>query len=342
MTNDLFLRACRGEPVERTPIWILRQAGRYLPEYRAIRDTVDFLTLCRTPDLAAQVTLQPVDRFGLDAAILFSDILLPAAALGLAFDFDPGPVLERPVRDASDVARLDRTAPEEAVPYVFETVRIVRHALDGRVPLIGFAAAPFTLVVYLVEGRASKSHARVKSLLWSDPKTAHRLLEIVTELTTRYLLAQVHAGAQAIQLFDSWAGILDPASYAEFCLPYVKRVLDALGTSRVPRIYFALDAAHLLGAIRGCGAEVVGCDWRVPLDAVAAALGRGFALQGNLDPCALLAPADVVERCARRVLDSARGLPGHVFNLGHGILPETPIESVERLVQTVQSSPRGV
>jgi len=336
--SDLFLRACRGEPVERTPIWILRQAGRYLPEYRAVREKVDFLTLCRTPELAARVTLQPIERFGLDAAILFSDILVPAAALGLDFDFDPAPVLARPVRDAADVARLARTPPEEAVPYVFETVRIVRRELAGKAPLIGFAASPFTLAVYLVEGQGSKNHARIKSLLWSDPATAHDLLERVAELTARYLLAQIAAGAQAIQLFDSWAGILDPATYREFCLRYARRVLDALEPAGVPRIYFALDAGHLLEAIRECPAEVVGCDWRVPLDAVSTALGGGFALQGNLDPCALLAPGHVVEQRAREVLAHARGLErGHVFNLGHGILPETPIASVERLVETVRS-----
>jgi uroporphyrinogen decarboxylase len=341
--NDLFLRACRGESIERPPIWILRQAGRYLPEYRAVRETVDFLTLCRTPELAAKVTLQPIDRFGFDAAILFSDILVPAAALGIEFDFDPAPTIARPIRERADVARLSRTPPEEAVPYVFETVRIVRRELAGRVPLIGFAAAPLTLAVYLVEGGGSKDHARIKSLLWSDPSTAHELLERLADLTALYLAAQVEAGVQAVQLFDSWAGILDPQTYREFGLRWTTRVLEALAATGVPRIYFALDASHLLPEIRRCPAEVFGCDWRLPLDAVSHALDGRFVLQGNLDPCSLLAPDDVVERRAAEVLEQARGLArGHVFNLGHGILPQTPIASVARLVETVRAHRRSV
>ena len=340
--NDLFLRTCRGEPTERTPIWILRQAGRYLPEYREVRATVDFLTLCRTPELAARVTLQPIERFGLDAAILFSDILVPAAALGVEFDFDPAPVLARPIRTAADVDELVPRPVEEALDYVFETVRLVRRELAGRAPLIGFAASPFTLAVYLVEGGGSKSHARIKSLLWSDPKTAHRLLERLTDLTVDYLAGQIGAGAQAIQLFDSWAGILDRATFREFGLRYATRVLDGLASAGVPRIYFALDASHLLEAIRECPAEVIGCDWRLSLDAVSAALGERFVLQGNLDPCVLLAPGDVVARSARSVLEHASRVPrGHVFNLGHGILPETPVESVLRLVETVRAHRRN-
>jgi uroporphyrinogen decarboxylase len=340
--SDRFLRACRGETVEHPPIWIMRQAGRYLPEYRAVRERVDFLTLCRTPELAARVTLQPIERFGFDAAILFSDILVPAAALGIEVDFDPAPRLAHPIRDRAAVERLAPRPPEEAVPYVFETVRLVRHELAGRAPLIGFAASPFTLAVYLVEGAGSKDHARIKSLLWSDGATAHRLLEILAELTAAYLRAQVAAGAQAIQLFDSWAGILDRASYREFGLRWVVRVLEALAGTGVPRIYFALDAAHLLEEIRDCPAEVFGCDWRLPLDVVSRELGGRFALQGNLDPCSLLAPEDVVERRARDVLERGRALPrGHVFNLGHGILPETPLASVERLVATVRGERRS-
>jgi uroporphyrinogen decarboxylase len=336
--SDLFLRACRGEAVERTPIWIMRQAGRYLPEYRALRERHDFLTLCRTPELATEVTLQPIDRLGVDAAILFSDILIPAEALGLTFRFEPGPVLDAPVRSRADIERMIRRDPREAVPYVYETIRCLRRALEGRVPLIGFAAAPFTLAVYLVEGGGSKNHDRIKSLLYGDPATAHALLEKVADLTADYVAAQIEAGAQAIQLFDTWAGLLAPADYEEFALRYVRRLMEGLRDTGVPRIYFALDASHLLDPLRSCGADVLGMDWRVPLDAANRRLEGRFALQGNLDPCALLAPADVVEARAREVLRAAEGLPGHVFNLGHGILPGTPVEHVQRLVRTVQSA----
>lgn len=337
MSNDLFLRSCRGERVERAPIWIMRQAGRYLPEYREVRSQVDFLTLCRTPELATRVTLQPIDRFGFDAAILFSDILVPAQALGLEFDFNPGPVLASPVRTAEDIARIEPRDPEEAVPFVFETVRMLRRELAGRVPLIGFAAAPLTLAVYLVEGRGSKSFDQIKRLLYGDAAAAHVLLEKIAELTGRYLEAQIDAGAQAIQLFDTWAGLLDPALYREFGLRHARRVLDGLRARGVPLIYFALDSNHLLEEIRNCGADVIGADWRLPLDGVSERLGGGFPLQGNLDPCVLFASREVVEQRARRVLEQATDLPGHVFNLGHGILPQTPVENVEALVRVVQS-----
>jgi len=338
MSELPFLAACRGEPVERTPIWIMRQAGRYLPEYRAVRAAVDFLTLCKTPELAARVTLQPVERFGLDAAILFSDILIPAEALGLRFDFNPGPVLEQPLRDAWAIGRLEPREVREAVPYVFETVRILRRELPPRTALIGFAAAPLTLAAYLVEGRGSKGFEHVKRLLYDEPAAAHDLLRKIATLTEAYLRAQVEAGAQAIQLFDTWAGLFDPATYAEFGLRWSRAVLDELGDLGVPRIYFALDASHLLETMRASGADVIGVDWRLPPDIVSERLGGGFPLQGNLDPAVLLAAPSVVEQRAREVLDRARGLPGHVFNLGHGVLPGTPPENVETLVRTVREA----
>jgi uroporphyrinogen decarboxylase len=334
--SDLFLRACRGQAVERTPIWLMRQAGRSLPEYRALRERVDFLTLCRTPDLAAEATIQPVKRLGVDAAILFSDILVPAAALGLEVRFEPGPVLDDPVRSAADVDRLRPADPREAVPYVFETLRILRAELADRVPVLGFAGAPFTLAAYLVEGRGSKTFSRTKSLLLTDPAAAHRLLEKVSSVTLDYLRAQVAAGAQALQLFDTWAGLLDAETYREFGLRYVRRILDALQEEEVPRIYFALDAAHLLEQIGECGADVVGLDWRTGLARAAERLGHPFVLQGNLDPAVLLADAPRIERAAARVLASAQGLPGHVFNLGHGVLPDTPVENLEALVRFVR------
>jgi len=336
MMNDLFLRACRRQSVERTPMWFMRQAGRCLPEYRAVRERVDFVTLCRTPDLAAEVTIQPVDRLDVDAAILFSDILVPADCLGLEVAFDPGPVVANPVRSAEDVAALRVRPPEESVPFVFETLRILRRELDGRVRVIGFAGAPFTLAAYLVEGRGSKNFGHIKRLVLGEPALAHRFLETVTDVTVAYLQAQVAAGAQALQLFDTWAGLLDAATFREFGLRYARRILDALRPSGVPLIYFALNSAHLFGEIRDCGADVVGVDWRTELADAAATLGEGFALQGNLDPCLLLAPVESIERRAAEIVEQGRKLSGHVFNLGHGVLPETPVEHLQALVAAVR------
>jgi uroporphyrinogen decarboxylase len=334
--NDLFLRACRRRPVERTPVWLMRQAGRSLPEYRALRERHDFPTLLREPELAAEVTLQPVDRLDVDAAILFSDILVPAAALGVEVEFRPGPVIEHPLRSSRDVAALDAADPEASVAYVFETIRILRERLAGRVPLIGFAASPFTLAAYLVEGGGSKGFEHTMALLYGDPAAAQRLLEKVAETTERYVVAQVRAGAQAIQLFDTWAGLLDRRTFREFDLPHVRRIFDRLAGMDVPRIYFALHAAHLLPEIRDCGADVVGVDWRVGLAQASRALGGGFALQGNLDPSVLLAPPATIETRVREILDDASGLAGHVFNLGHGVLPATPVEHLQALVGAVR------
>jgi len=339
--NDLYLRAARSQPVERTPIWIMRQAGRYLPEYRAVREKVDFVTLCKTPELAAEVTLQPIDRFGFDAAILFSDILVLAESMGFKVEFDPGPIIDTPVRTPADVERIRLADPREDLPYVFEAIRILRRELTGRVPLIGFAAAPFTLAAYLVEGQGSKNFDKIKRLLYDDAASAHALLEKVAEATLHYLRAQVEAGAQALQLFDTWAGLLAPDVYREFGLRYARRVLEALSDAGVPLVYFALDSSHLLEAVGECPADMLGVDWRVPLEVAARGLGRPVALQGNLDPCVLFASPTVVAEQARRILDRAAGLPGHVFNLGHGILPGTPLESVQALVRTVQAHVAG-
>jgi uroporphyrinogen decarboxylase len=314
----------------------MRQAGRYLPEYREVRERHDFLEVCRTPELATRVTLQPIERFGLDAAILFSDILVPAEALGVDVRFEPGPVIDAPIRTAADVERLHAVDFEERLGYVFDAVRMIRRELAGRAPLIGFAAAPLTLAVYLVEGGGSKSYDSFKSLLYGDPATARRLMEVLADATARYLRAQIEAGAQAIQLFDTWAGLLRPDVYREFDLPFVQTVMQRLEGLGVPRIYFALDGAHLFDEIRGCGADVLGVDWRTPLDVADARLGHAFALQGNLDPGVLLATPAAVRDAARRILESGRGLRGHVFNLGHGISPTTPVENVAALVELVQ------
>ncbi len=334
--SDLFLRACRREPVERTPVWLMRQAGRALPEYREVRSRVDFLTLCRTPELAAKVTLQPVDRLGVDAAILFSDILIPAEPMGFKVEFNPAPVLDNPVRTAADVERIRTPSPEETVPYVYDTLRILRRELDGRVPVIGFGAAPFTLAVYLVEGQGSKSFGKIKGLLYSDPVTAEKLLDKVATMTAAYLTAQVHSGAQAIQLFDSWAGILGAPEFRRFALAHARRVADQLKPLGVPLIYFALNSGHLFEEIRQCGCDVAGVDWRTPLSVASEILGDRFAVQGNLDPCVLLGTPEVVAERASAILTEGASLPGHVFNLGHGVLPETPVENLQALVDAVR------
>ena len=336
--NDCFLRACRGEKLDRPPIWIMRQAGRYLPEYRAIRKKIDFVTLCKTPETAAEVTIQPVDRLGVDAAILFSDILVPVEPMGFNISFNPGPVLDHAVRTRKDVDNIRITDPEETVPFVYETIRILRRELEGRVPLIGFAAAPFTLATYLVEGQGSKNFSKVKKLLFAEPATAHALLEKITVATEKYLLAQVKAGAQAVQLFDSWAGMLSAEDFREFGMRYARRVLDTLKGAGVPRIYFALNNAHLLEEIEDCGAEVIGMDWRMDLAESSRRLAGRYVLQGNLDPAVLLSGSqETIREKARQVVAAGRNLPGHIFNLGHGILPDTPVEHAQTLVQAVQS-----
>jgi uroporphyrinogen decarboxylase len=335
--NDLFLKACRGESTPRPPVWLMRQAGRYLPEYREVRSRVDFLTLCRTPELAVQVTLQPVERLGVDAAILFSDILTPAPAMGLSLDFTPGPVVDPPVRTADAVARLTVPDVEEAIPFVFESIRILRRELAGRVPLIGFGAAPFTLAAYLCEGEGSRSFDRFKGMLYGAPDVAAGLLEKITEITVRYLTAQVRAGAQAIQVFDTWAGLVGRADYETFSLPYVKRVVAAVRATGVPVIYFALDAAHLAPAVGSTGADVLGVDWRTSLADASSAFGRTVPLQGNLDPCALLVDEATVRRRTLVMLNEGTALPGYIANLGHGILPQTPVDSALAFVETVKT-----
>lgn len=317
---------------------MMRQAGRSLPEYREVRKNVDFVTLYRTPDLAARVSLQPLERLGVDAVIFFSDILVPAEAMGLEVAFRPGPVLEHPVRDAGAVARLVEADPRERVPFVYETLRILARELRDRVPLIGFAATPMTLAAYLVEGRGNKGFPRFKEMLFREPALAHELLAKLARTTRDYLAAQIEAGASAVQLFDSWAGLLSERDYREFSLPYVRDVLEPLGASGAPRIYFALDAAHLYETVAASGADVIGVDWRVDLPTAARRIGAHLPLQGNLDPTVLFGSRETVTARAREILEEGRTLPGHVFNLGHGVLPDTPLENLEHLVRTVQEA----
>jgi uroporphyrinogen decarboxylase len=333
--DDLFLRACRREPVERTPVWFMRQAGRYQPEYRALRERRGILEICRTPDLAAQVTALPVEQLGVDAAILFSDIMVPVAAMGASLDIveGRGPVIDPPIREARDLDRLHALEPEAEVPFVLEAVRALAGSLDR--PLIGFAGAPFTLASYLVEGGPSKDYARTKALMWSDPAAWDRLMSLLADSMLAYLRAQVASGAGAVQLFDSWVGALAEEEYRERVLPYSRRILEGLAGSGAPRIHFGVGTGHLLEAMRDAGADVVGVDWRTPLDQAWKRVGDGVALQGNLDPAAPLAAPDALRRKVIEVLDAVGGRPGHVFNLGHGVLPPTGPGALKAVVDLV-------
>ncbi len=338
-TNSIrhpFLAACWRQPTGMTPVWFMRQAGRYMPEYRALRERYSLLEMIRTPELATQVTLMPM-RLGVDALILFADILLPLVPLGFDLTFVPGkgPVLDPPLRTAADIARLRPVDVEESLDFVLETVRLVRAVVEDRVPLIGFAGAPFTLASYAIEGGSSRHYLRTKRLMYEDPDTWHAFMGRLADVTLDYLRAQVQAGAQAVQLFDSWAGALSPADYREYVLPYSKHILDGLADLGVPRIHFATGSAGILSLLKEVGGEVIGVDWRIDLDRAWALLGEDVAVQGNLDPVALFAPREVLAAQVRRVLRQAQGRAGHIFNLGHGILPETPVDNVQFVVELV-------
>ncbi len=341
LTRSPFLMACRGEPADRVPVWFMRQAGRSLPEYRALRGSGSILDAIRDPDLAAEITLQPVRRYGVDAAILFSDIVVPAAAIGLGIDIEPGvgPVVEKPFRRKADLARLRALEPDEDIPYVIETVRALAGELD--VPLIGFTGAPFTVATYLVEGGPSRRHTKTKALMYDEPAVWARLLDHLADLAVATLRAQVEAGASAVQVFDSWAGALGPADYRRSVLPASRRLFDGLADLGVPRIHFGVGTGELLGLLAETGAEVVGVDWRVPLDIAWDRIGAHRAIQGNLDPVVCLADWDVVATETRRVLAEAGGRPGHVFGLGHGVLPETDPSILERVVRLVHEEGRS-
>ena len=333
-----FLRACRREPTDATPIWLMRQAGRYLPEYRALRERHPLLEMIKTPELACAVTLQPIAAFALDAAIIFADILPPLEGMGLRLRYaeGEGPIIDNPVRTAEDVARLRTPPPEEALPFTLEAIRLARAQLDARnIPLIGFSGAPFTLAAYAIEGGGSRNYAAVKGLMMRDPATWDALMLKLSELVGAYLLAQARAGAQALQLFDSWAGQLSPDDYRQYALPYTQRALTIARQAGVPIIHFATETSGYLEEMRATGADVVSVDWRVDLSAAWQRLGEDVAIQGNLDPVALLAPWDAIEPRARAILDQAGGQPGHIFNLGHGVLPNTAPDTVRRLADFV-------
>ncbi len=339
-----FLRAARGEPAGITPVWFMRQAGRYMPEYRAIRARCTLLEICARPELAAEVTLQPVDALGVDAAILFADILLPLVPLGLGLEFAPGegPVIRHPLRTAGQVAALPRVDPEADLGHVLEAVRIARRALGGRVPLIGFAGGPFTVASYAIEGGPSRHFLETKKLMFGAPEVWRALMARLAELQRDYLISQVRAGAQAVQLFDSWAGALSPDDYRRFVLPWSKQVLDGLEPLGVPTIHFGVGTSALLEAMRDAGGSVLGLDAQTPLEDGWRRVGYDRGIQGNLDPVALFAPRAELARRVDDVLRRAGGRPGHIFNLGHGILPTTPVEQVRAVVDMVHERTAAV
>jgi uroporphyrinogen decarboxylase len=325
-----------------TPVWFMRQAGRYMSEYRALRERYSLLELCRTPDLATAVTLQPVQRIEVDAAILFSDLLLPLEPMGVRFDFvkGEGPTIEHPLRSDDDLARVHAFEPREALAAVLEAIRQIVHELRGSVPLIGFAGAPFTLASYAIEGGHSTNFAHTKALMYGKPAAWHRLCALLAEIAADYLVAQIEAGVQAVQVFDSWVGALNARDYREFILPHTKVIFDRLAPYDVPTIHFGVGTSAILGELREAGGDVIGADWRIPLDEAWAAIGTDRAVQGNLDPTLLLGPLPRIFAATDDVLDRADHRPGHIFNLGHGILPMTPLEHVQAVARYVHQQTR--
>ena len=335
LRDSPFMRACRREPVPYTPVWLMRQAGRYMREYREVRARTTFLDLCKTPVLAAEVTVYAAERLRVDAAIIFADILLILEPMGLRLEFakGEGPVIHNPVRAGADVERLREVEDVSALDYVYEAIRLTRRELRPNIPLIGFCGAPFTLASYICEGGGSKNYINTKRLMYTDPGAWHAMMSLISRALVRYLNAQVRAGAQAVQIFDSWVGALSPDDYREFVLPHTRAVVRGV-TPGVPVIHFGTGTAGLLELMREAGGDVIGLDWRVPLDDAWRRLGD-VAVMGNLDPVALFADPLFVREQARRILEQADGRPGHIFNLGHGILPETPVENVVALVEAV-------
>jgi uroporphyrinogen decarboxylase len=334
--NDRLLRACRREPVDRTPVWMMRQAGRYLKEYRSIRTNVEFLELCKNTDLAAEVSLQPLRILGVDAVIFFSDILITVEAMGVDVSLtDKGPEIADPIRDQRGVAALRIPDPAAEVPFVGSIIKKLRQDLQNEVPLIGFAGAPWTLASYMIEGGGSKSFAEIKGLAYREPRVLHALLDKLASTVSSYLLFQIESGAQVIQLFDTWAGELNRSDYEEFALPYTQKIFDAVGT-RVPRILYLNGTSAILEAMANSGADVISIDWRISMADARRRVGDRVALQGNLDPCLLLGPKDRMLAKTREILEQA-GPVGHILNLGHGILPPTPVENARAFIEFGQN-----
>jgi uroporphyrinogen decarboxylase len=336
--SERFLRACRGEPVDRPPVWLMRQAGRYLPAYRAARAGVSFLEACQDVGRAVEISLQPLRLVGTEAVILFSDIFIPVLGMGVDVDFRPGPVIAQPIRTIADVERLDVADPRGTVPYVFEILRRLRVELEPeQVPLLGFAGAPFTLAAYLVEGKGSKDFGALKRMMYREPAVLRALLDRLTEMTVAYLNAQIEAGAQAVQLFDTWAGLLCAADYREWILPVHQTIARRLHRDAAPLILYVNGGAHVLDAMIEAGADVLSLDWRVDLAEASQRIGKRAAVQGNLDPCALAAEPARIAAWVRELRDAGRAARGHVLNLGHGCLPETPVEGVRAFTDAARS-----
>ncbi len=337
--STLFMRAARHQPVERTPVWFMRQAGRVLPEYRAVRERYTLLEICRRPEVCTDVTLQPVRRLGTDAAILFADIMHPLVGVGVPLDIvdGVGPVIHTPVRTAGDLERLRPLVPDVDLPYVLTTIRMLKAELGDRTPLIGFTGAPFTLAAYLIEGKASREFLRTKAMMYSAPELWHELMRRLTDIVIAFMRAQRAAGVDALQLFDSWVGALSRNDYVRYVQPYARRIFTELAPLGAPLIHFGVNTAALLDAMATDGASILGADWRIPLDRAWTIIGHDKGMQGNLDPAVLLGSADVIEREVNDVLDRAGGRPGHIFNLGHGLLPETPVAAIEHVIATVRA-----
>jgi uroporphyrinogen decarboxylase len=331
-----FLMACRREPTTYTPIWLMRQAGRYMKEYRALRKKYSFLEMCKIPEIAAQVTLQPIWKFKLDAAIIFSDILIPLEPMGVDFEFakGEGPVFHHPVREMKDIEKLRVIEPEEEVSFLMKAIRVVRKELEGKIPLIGFSGAPFTLASYIIEGGHSRNYFLTKGMMYQNRPAWDALMNKISEVLIRYLNTQIRAGAQTVQLFDSWVGCLSPTDYEEYVLPYSKKVIGSVDKD-VPLIHFATSNSTLLELMRQAGGDVIGVDWRLDIGEAWARIGYDVGIQGNLDPVILLGPVDLMKKEVKRILDHIGDRPGHIFNLGHGILPSTPVEHVAVLVDMV-------
>ena len=340
--DSRFLKACRGEEVDCTPAWFMRQAGRYMEEYRKLRQKHTLLEICASPELIREVTLQPIRRFDLDAAIIFADILLPLKSMGVSFEFakGEGPLIHNPIRSPEDAGKLYLGDPKEDLRSVFEAIGLVRSELDPQTALIGFAGAPFTVASYIIEGGSSRNFLHTKLFMYTYPEAWQKLMETVTEVTVRYLTAQIEAGAQAIQLFDSWVGCLEPEDYRRYVLPYSQKTFAGLKAYSVPLIHFGAGTATLLELMREAGGTVMSVDWRISLKRAWRSLGNDTPIQGNLDPAALLAPRHCLEEKVDKVLEEADGRAGHIFNLGHGILPPTPVENVEAVLKWVHDKSR--
>jgi len=338
LKNDLFLRACKKQNVERTPIWIMRQAGRYLPEYRAVRAKADFLTMCKTPELAAEVTLQPIDIINVDAAIIFSDILVIPEAMGMHLEMHEGrgPVFPKPIRNEQDANELKNIDPTKDLKYVLDAVSLTKKELNNRVPLIGFSGSPWTLLTYMVEGRGSKNFTEVKKLIYNNPSLAHKILEKLSDVIADYLSAKIESGCNAVQIFDTWGGVLSPNNFLEFSLQYVEKIVSKIKRKDEPVIFFAKGVHHNIDRMASSGADVLGLDWTMDLGNVRKQVGNKVALQGNLDPTILYGNKEYIHQEVKRVLGSFGNGNGHIFNLGHGILPDIDPENVKALVQYVK------